>query len=257
LTSAGKDRPAIKAVFEAAREKLSHRVIDGTEKAFLSFCKALIEIEANDETIKAIAETQANFMEGFNSQIIRAQAGETTRQRWAARTRAIIAGWGRQAYIDGLADGGVVAEEGRRPDSVLDDDDKAKLKALNQANSKFVTDLGKVVFRGEGISEKQAQGKAQQWWNGSIAPYYEAGILSANANQMMEFVGDDGEKSCVTCRKLKGQRHRAKDIKRKGFEKEAGNTNFVCECHKCLHEWRPVKGRARGNWLKDAPGKWG
>ena len=257
LKDAGEDRVMIKAVFEDAETRITYRRLEELKQGFIKSCATLDDDAEFKAAIKAIADTQKSFMDGFNNQINKATAGQTTRGAWSSRTRATISGWGRQAYIDGLADGGVVADKGRREDSVLSDEDKSNIKALNKAASKFVTSLGKEVFRGEGITDAQADQKAQQWWKGSILPYYNDGVTSANSNQMMEFVGDDGDESCVTCRKLKGQRHRMKHWKSKGFYPVAGNHKYNCECYQCQHELAPVKGRARGNWLKDAPGKWG
>jgi hypothetical protein len=83
------------------------------------------------------------------------------------------------------------------------------------------------------------------WWNKSVLPMYDAGQLSANENQMMEFTGDDGEESCQQCTLLKGQRHRHKWWARMAFRPGIDTDSFDCGGWKCQHVLVPVQASER------------
>jgi hypothetical protein len=86
------------------------------------------------------------------------------------------------------------------------------------------------------------------WWRKTMQPFYYAGLESAQRNAMMEFAGDDGLESCVTCRRLKGQRHRLKDWKRKQLRPQVDTSSFECGGWRCEHKLIPVAGKATGKF---------
>jgi hypothetical protein len=152
---------------------------------------------------KAIQATRLNFEMALEDIIAEARTGTINHNRFTTLMRHIIERHGRQAYIDGLVDGGLIG-------GGADDDDQQAIAQMIKAQSAYVSAFAATLFKGDGISDSAATHKSLLWWNKSIKPFYDAGLMSANENEMLEFAGDDGEESCSTCHRLKGQRHRAK-----------------------------------------------
>lgn len=213
LSAARRDKTAMQAVFAEARRRVEVRAIGDTEVAFADEFYALLEAAA---------------------------VGDTERRQWAAGVRRIIRQYGRQAYRDGLVDGGVDEEE-------FSPEDELEVSDLTRSQSEFVTNLGKKFFS-DGLTMKEIATKPEMWANKSLTPFYTAGLASANRNQMMEFGGEDGEESCDTCQRLKGQRHRIKDWRRRGLVPREDTDNFECGGWHCEHKLVPAYGRAKGSY---------
>lgn len=162
LREAGDDKAAVKTVFENARALISY---------------------------KAVQATRVDFEDGFQAILNDALAGKTKRSRWSTLTRSLISTSINKAYRDGLADGGVLDE----PDA----DEQAAIDRMIADQSAYVTNLGNTLFKSEDmISEDMAAQKPAMWWNGSIAPAYSAGLLSADANSMFTWQLGNTEKHC-------------------------------------------------------------
>ena len=133
-------------------------------------------------------------------------------------------------------------------DGVLSEADEDRVAELYSAASSYVTKLGGELYKGDGISDGVADNKASAWWNRSMQIFYDEGLLSADRNGMYEFAGSDGEESCDTCTRLKGQRHRLKDWARKGLRPKVDGDNFDCGGFLCEHKLVKVQAKARGKW---------
>lgn len=191
--------------------------------------------------VKAIQATRIEFELLIEDLIAEARSGNVTRVRFGNILRNGIRRWGRQAYIDGLVDGGVI-------DGTPDDDDEKIISQMIRNNSQFVTSLGDTLYKEGGITDKEADEKPLLWWNKTLMPFYNAGLLSANRNGMLEFVGEDGVESCQTCIVLKGQRHRAKEWAKRELRPGIDTQNFGCGGWQCKHILVPTKERARGKF---------
>lgn len=212
------DAPVIKTVFDTARMKLS---------------------------FKAIQSTRLDFENEFDDLLGQARAGDADRRSFSATLRYFLNKFGRKAYLDGLQDGGVDTEE-------LDDEDKANIAIMLADQSKYVTDLSAVLFKGDGISDDAAAQKAAMWFNKSVLPMYQAGLVSADGNSMHEWVLGKTEDHCDTCATLAGQRHRLKEYARRGLLPKSSLLKcggFLCDCKTVK-----VKGKGRGVW-PNASGK--
>jgi len=192
--------------------------------------------------VKALQATRLMFEADFNDLLDGARDDDFGRRRFGIVLRDLIRKYGREAYLDGMKDGGVDTVR------VLDGDDQAAYRALLAEQSKFVTGLGKVLYREDGITNAQADLKADLWFNKSILPFYDEGRVSADANGTYEFTGDDGAESCVTCQRLKGQRHRMKDWARKGLRPRVDTSAFECGGWMCKHLLVKTSEPARGKW---------
>ncbi len=234
--------------FEPEHSRGEYADILSAEPNKANFDKAFEKLNGS---IKAIANTRNKFIKDFDALLSSAAKGSITRRSWSAKVRRLIKLASAFALSDGLRDAGV---EGSLEDEEFNDEFD-KVERIVKQQSTFVTDLGARLFTGK-VADGELAGKGLMWWNKSILPAYSEGVVAGKANQMMEFVGKDGEKSCITCRRLKGQRHRAKDWKRKQLWPRKDTDNFVCTGRQCNHNLKPVSARSRGNWLRDAPGKW-
>lgn len=61
---------------------------------------------------------------------------------------------------------------------------------------------------GETDAEAEATNRANGYTS-TLDGIYNMAVCYGAGNKMLSFVGDDGENSCATCTRLKGQRHKA------------------------------------------------
>lgn len=198
--------------------------------------KAVFEDAASKLAYKAIQATRLDFENAFDDLLAAGRDKDMTRRKWAANLRAMLRTYGTRAYLDGLEDGGVDRES-------FSDDDTAEINRLLADQSSYVTQLGGAVF-GDNVSDPMADQKAAMWWNKSIQPLYAAGLLSADANSMYEWVYGRTEEHCSDCQALNGQRHRLKQWHKSGWLPQSDRlecNGFNCDC-----KLKRVKGRARG-----------
>ena len=191
---------------------------------------------------KAIQATMLEFSSDFEDLLTGARDDDFGRRRFGIVLRDLIRKYGREAYLDGLKDGGVDASR------QLEGDDLKAYQDMLRQQSAFVTGLGKTLYREGGITNAQADLKADLWFNKSILPFYDEGRGSADANGMYTFTGNDGEESCITCQRLQGQRHRMKDWTRKGLRPRVDTVNFDCGGWNCQHVLVRTTERASGKW---------
>lgn len=196
-------------------------------------------VESEKAFTKDYQQTQEEFIRNLTDLFTGANEGELSRRRAGIVLRAQIARLGRQAFKDGLADGGVEVDE-------LDEDDQRTVANWLAEQSKFVTNaLDSIYRRGAVIDPEQ---RALLWTRKSLQTIYLAGVASADKNGLYEFAGPDGQESCSTCRALKGQVHRMKDWVKKRFRPQVDTENFECGGWRCEHFLRKTTGRAHGRW---------
>lgn len=216
ITQSLTDLPAdasVKTVFETARERLA---------------------------VKAIQATRLEFESEFADLLARVQTDRADRRTFSATLRYFLNKFGRKAYLDGLNDGGVDTDE-------LDDEDRGEIAELLADQSQYVTEFGNTLFKGDGITDWEAVNKPNLWWNKSIQPFYQAGLISADKNGLYEWVYGDTE-HCDSCLQLNGQRHRLRDYKRKGLMPQSGDLD--CGGWNCKCKLVKATGKAKGSWVK-------
>lgn len=193
------------------------------------------DVQTADST-KAIQATRLDFELAFED--LMTARKELSERSMAARVRGLLRQYGYLAYQDGLEMGGV-------KDGVLDEDDENEFIGLLALQNAFVNNFAKAAST---LGDVEAAGKPAMWWTKSVAPFFDAGRLSADKNGMYEFAGDDGEESCVTCQRLKGQRHRMKDWTRKKLRPGVDTMNFDCGGFRCRHVLTKSTERAIGRF---------
>jgi hypothetical protein len=186
---------------------------------------------------KAIQATRLDFEDGLEDLIADARAKDITRNAFSRRLRALIGTAARKAYIDGLNDGGVQTDS-------LDDDEQLRFVQMLGGQSGYVTDFARTLYD-TGISDAQAAQKPAMWFNKTIEPFYDAGVLSADRNGMYEWVYGDTE-HCKDCLRLNGQVHRFKDWLAKGWQ--PASSRLFCKGFNCRCRLVKTTERAKGRF---------
>jgi hypothetical protein len=190
------------------------------------------------KAVKSITATRLDFEADWGDLVEARRKGDVNSVRFDIVARAQLAKYIPRAFEDGLIEVGI-------EDAEMDSDDKAEALALVAKASGYVTDLNTAL---DNMGEAEAALKPGLWWNKSISPAYDAGRLSADKNGLYEFVGDDGEESCTTCQRLKGQVHRMRDWTRKQLRPGADTKSFACGGWRCKHRLVKTTGRAMGSY---------
>lgn len=188
--------------------------------------------------IKAIQATRLDFEGDFEELLRRARDGSMQRVQWASAVRTMMRHNGRKAFVDGLEDGGISEPE-------LSEEDTITINSLLQEQSQFVTALGKLLFKEDGVSDPQAVQKPAMWFNKAIMPLYQAGLASADKNGLYEWAVGNTE-HCDTCLRLDGQRHRMRDYMRKGLMPQSDLLD--CKGYNCECRLVRVFGKVRGTF---------
>lgn len=148
--------------------------------------------------------------------------------------RALVKQAIEDAYFEGMAEAGIPADE-------LTEDDALSVIELNAKQQDFILSFTSDMRSARGDKDaEQAILDRVELWAQSVNAAGQAAINSAKENEMVEFGGDDGEESCETCSRLKGQRHRRKWFVSKGLVPEIGNENFICKGFRCQHTLIPI-----------------
>jgi hypothetical protein len=189
--------------------------------------------------MKAFSSTAADFRTGFESVLDRATEGTIRRNQAESIALSLLVSSGEKAYADGLRQGGV--------DEPLDDEELGTIQVWAIEQIDYLDPLLDAAF-GKALSSDQIVQRADMWVNKALGQMFNAGRLSADANGMYEFVGNDGRESCPTCKRLKGQIHRFKDWDRKQLIPGVYTDTFDCGGWQCLHRLKRVKAKAQGNW---------
>lgn len=227
----------VETAFDDVFKHLRDSGLKSLEEDFLR----LISIALSDDietTLKTLDAVRIDFEDRFSDVLQEIRAGGIDNRRRAGNIiRQIIRVFGFKAYVQGMRDGGVL--------DMPNDDDEEVIAKLRQEQSQYVSGLTNVLIKEDGISDAQANLKAQQWFNKSIMPFYRAGLLSANRNGSFEWVYGDTI-HCKDCNRLNGQVHRLRDWHRKGLLPQSGD--LECNGYNCQCRLVPTMARARGRF---------
>lgn len=202
------------------------------------------QVTADDSTQleKDYDDTASEFEDEIAAILEDAANGNLSKASFSARMRTAINKYGKLAMIDGLNDGGVDT------DTLDDPDDKTTFATLLAAQSPYVTNITNEIYNSDGGFKGSPTFRASLWVAKTLEPFYYAGLQSADKNGMYKFVGEDGDESCKTCQKLKGQVHRLKDWTRKELVPRVNTDNYECGGWQCQHYLEKTDEKAYGNW---------
>lgn len=157
-----------------------------------------------------------------------ASDGSVSKASFSARLRSAINTYGKAAYLDGLETGGVSAAD-------YDESDSSNFADILASNSQYVTELAKTIYKDDGTVIGGADFKAGLWGNKTLNDFYYKGIESADKNGIYLFTGEDGDESCKTCQKLKGQTHRMSWYVKNELRPGVDTDSFECGGWQCQH----------------------
>lgn len=183
---------------------------------------------------KDIAATRLDFEADFADAVQAGLDDDMNRRRFGIVARALITRYGRQAYTDGLQEGGV--------EDALSSDDQRTVNNLIAEQSSYVSDFADRLFDG---SEADPDARAATWYNKSIYPFYMAGLQSADEDGLYEWVYGDTE-HCEDCQRLNGQKHRMSEWMDNGILPKS--SDLQCNGYNCQCELIKTTGRARGGF---------
>lgn len=186
------------------------------------------------KSFKSLQSVRIDFEDEFADMIKAAMGDEMARRRASIVARGLVSKYIRRAYQEGLRAGGV---------DDMDGDDSTSISGLVMEQSGYITSFLDSIYKNG--SEYDEESRAAMWWNKSIQPAYEAGLVSADANGLYEWVYGDTE-HCDDCKRLNGQRHRLKEWIKSGWKPQADK--LQCKGFNCKCRWQKVKGSARGNY---------
>jgi len=184
---------------------------------------------------KDIQDTRLDFEAAFSDAIQAVKYDDVSRRRFGIIARALISKMGRQAYRDGLVDGGIEDDE-------LSEDDLSIVAGLAVEQSVYVTAFADTLFEG---SDPDPDAKAEMWFAKSIMPFYQEGLMSADKNGLYEWVYGDTD-HCDDCARLNGQSHRLSGWLKSGFMPQG--EALACKGFRCACALVKTSGRARGSY---------
>jgi hypothetical protein len=197
-------------------------------------------IEFDDEATKAFTTSSGvDFTTRFADILTRTTSGALKRNQAENLMLGLLLNTAKRVYRDGLAEGGVTED--------LDAEENQEIQNWVADQIEYLDPLLALAERG-GLTPAQIDARAQMWASKGLTQVQTMGRMSADANGMYEFVGDDGKENCKTCRRLKGQIHRLKDWKRKKMIPGRDTNAFICKGFQCRHTLQRTMEAAKGSW---------
>lgn len=187
-----------------------------------------VTADDNVQIGKEYTATKSAFTDDVAAILEDASDGSVSKASFSARMRSSINTYGKAAYLDGLAEGGVAAAD-------YDETDSSNVADLLAYNSQFVTDLAKTIYAEDGSVLGGADFKAGLWGNKTLNDFYYKGIESADKNGVYTFKGEDGDESCDTCIELKDTSHRMSWWVSHELRPGVDTDNFDCGGWQCKH----------------------
>lgn len=199
------------------------------------------ETSADDTELidKEYDATQSAFVSDLVSILKDAGDKIINKASFSARMRTAISKFGKAAYLDGLETGGVEADS-------LEGDDSDTFASLLAAQSTYVSDLASTIYAEDGTVSGGADFKAGLWANKTLAPFYQAGLVSADKNGLYQWKEGDTVDKCVDCLRMDGQKHRLYEYQDKNMMPPTSETE--CGGWQCKCSLEKDKGKTKGNW---------
>jgi hypothetical protein len=146
-----------------------------------------------------------------------------------ADTRAAVRGAVEDAYIEGLIEGGIPADE-------MTDDDARAIADLVAEQAQYVTDFVRAIrdAKGDRAAQRDILDNRINLWTASIEAAGAAGLASAKANEMVTWRLGATEEHCATCNQLNGQSHRRKWFASRNYYPQKPGAALDCGGYNCL-----------------------
>lgn len=132
------------------------------------------------------------------------------------------------AYIEGLAEGGIPADE-------MSDDDALMIVELSYQQLDYVTDFVRAIrdAKDDKALQRDILDNRIDLWIRSIEAAGAQGLASAKSNEMVTWHYGDTE-HCETCLRLNGQRHRRKWFASRNYFPRTPGAALECGGYRCM-----------------------
>ena len=195
---------------------------------------------ASDDAVKAIGQTESQWLDTMNPVIKELSNGNLTQSRGQIIMHNAIDRFGRLAYLDGLIDGGI-------PDAQMTLQDFRALSNMFTRQKQYASKFVQKALA-DGLTDTQVAGKAKEWFNGSIMPFFYEGQKNGKDNPNEIWDMDESKENCDSCKRLNGQVHRRSTWNAKGLY--PNSMKLDCGAGKrCGCERSPTALKARGRFL--------
>lgn len=165
--------------------------------------------------------------------------GRSTQAGFISALTAVLNSAIEDVAFAGLADGGVKTKE-------LDEDERLFVENHQREQVQYIENVAIAIFEDGRVTEKEARGKADMWWNKSVNPVYMEMIVRASANAAFKRIMGATEKHCIDCEKLHNQVRRAKFWHERKIWNASSVTQckgFKCECRNVATDEPITRGR--------------
>lgn len=183
---------------------------------------------------KDFSATALEFIRAFVQSVSGALSGSVDRTQLEGELLDNLSASATKSFIDGMRTGG----ENGMPS--LAEQEQIQGFLVDQID--YIDSLAASVSDGT-IGAAAVNDRAAMWVTKSLQTMYYAGLASANPDIMMEFGGSDGEESCDTCQRLKGQRHTLAEWQDAHLVPGVMDSTdqYICGGFKCKHTLTPTR----------------
>lgn len=182
---------------------------------------------------KTVGDVCDEFTVDLSESVVSVFNGEASAKELASDMRKALRSYGRDAYLEGMADGGV-----DNPADELTAEDEAEIADWIAGQLEHVAGFASdcaATRKAEDRGAAQAAMLARfDKWVESLRDIGSRGKASALKNKMGTWRLGDTEKHCRTCSRLNGQRHRLSWFLERGYlPQENGSESLDCGGWEC------------------------
>ncbi len=176
---------------------------------------------------EGLSLVELDFTGELDDLLLAAVDGQVPQGAFGVKLRAMVQGYGRKAFEEGLLEAGVA-------DRQLDNQDEATVAKLTLEQSTYVSNVAKAIYESRLVTDAMAAQKPTLWFNKSIYPFYLEGLKSGDQNGMYVWELGVAEKHCPDCSRLAaGHQHRLKEWLDSGYVPRSDQLScggFRCTC---------------------------
>lgn len=184
--------------------------------------------------VKDVADVLDEFTVDLSESVVAVFNGEASAKELEREMRTLVKVYGRQAYTEGMAEGGI-----DNPESEITDDDESAIDAWVAGQLEhvagFAADCAATRKADDRGAEQAAMLARFDKWVQSLRDIGSQGKASALKNKMVTWRLGATEDHCPTCNRLDGQRHRFSWFMDRGYRpQENGSESLSCGGWNCL-----------------------
>jgi hypothetical protein len=179
---------------------------------------------------KEIVGAVFDYASDLGGAVKSALVGKLTAKRLERSHKSYLTGYAREAYLEGMAEGGV-----EDPENEIEPEEEDGIKRWVKDQAQYVGDFAQAVIdaRGDENLESQIETRLDMWVK-AMETLRGLGIVSAKGNVTGTFKLGSTKEHCETCKALNGTKKRMKAWASSGLLPQMpGNKNFGCGCWEC------------------------